>query len=635
MRVLKSWIARCAGLRRERACAVLALALGLCASLLAPAAAFASAGCDLVNSGQLTFSKGPGGTVTSPPFNAAFSPGDKLTLSVSNPGNAAFLSVPNSLVLKLGVAAVSGPTIANGTTLTLTAAGGETFAQVSVGETGGGQAVISVVCQAPPKSTATTLGSSANPSAAGQPVTFTATVTPTSAGTPTGTVTFKDGATTLGTVNLAGFAAAFTISTLATGSHQITAIYNGDANFAASTSPVLLQAVGTPADSVKLQALQVLATKVVAQDSGAAISGAVDSAITEGFSNGGAFVTPNSSGVRFNFAADPDGKPADAARSTDPFSSAGGSLARSFAPQNQSAAADRVDDVFGALAYAGVTKAPPRLVDQRDWLGWAEVRGAHLDHWGTGGLGTVAGASLLYGNQVNVLAGLTRRLAPNFLIGVLGGYETFDYRSDALLGRLKGDGWTVGSYLGWAVAPNIRFDAAVAYSGIGYDGTAGAAAGTFSGRRWLVSSGLTGTYQSYGVQIEPFARVYALWERENAYTDTLGTLQAQRNFSTGRASGGVKLAYPVAWTSTVALAPYVGLYGDYYFNTDDAALLAVAPAIPVTTVLDGWSARAIGGVAAKFANGAQVAVGGERSGIGGNFSIWTYRARASVPFGAQ
>ena len=28
-------------------------------------------------------------------------------------------------------------------------------------------------------------------------------------------------------------------------------------------------------------------------------------------------------------------------------------------------------------------------------------------------------------------------------------------------------------------------------------------------------------------------------------------------------------------------------------------------------------------------------VGGERGGIGGHFGLWTYRARASVPFGAH
>jgi hypothetical protein len=71
-----------------------------------------------------------------------------------------------------------------------------------------------------------------------------------------------------------------------------------------------------------------------------------------------------------------------------------------------------VDDAFGALAYAAPTKAPPRYVQERDWLGWAEVRFAVLNNWGfgTGAIGTVAGASMLYGSQINMIAGLTRRL---------------------------------------------------------------------------------------------------------------------------------------------------------------------------------------------------------------------------------
>jgi hypothetical protein len=93
--------------------------------------------------------------------------------------------------------------------------------------------------------TTTTLMSSASPSTYGQMVTFTATVDPTG-GTPTGTVTFKDSAATLGsgTLNTSGVATLST-STLAAGPHSITAIYGGDSNFAGSTSTVLAQMVNT------------------------------------------------------------------------------------------------------------------------------------------------------------------------------------------------------------------------------------------------------------------------------------------------------------------------------------------------------------------------------------------------------
>lgn len=493
--------------------------------------------------------------------------------------------------------------------------------------------------------TSTTLTSSLNPSRSGQPVTFTATVSG-SGGTPTSTVTFKDGAALLGSSPLAGGVATFTTAALTVGSHSITASYGGSATLAASMSASVIQVVNIPADSMRLRAMQVLAAPVAAQASGQAIAGAVDAAITEGFSEGGgAFITPSSTGTRFNFAADPETRTDYASDGANPFAAADGGFASPARSLDGSLRGDatrsRVNDGFNAMAYATKavpsTKAPPRIVAPPDWLGWAEVRGSVLGRWNDNSglvLGAVPGAPLLFGNQVNALAGLTRKLTPNFLIGALGGYETFDYRSDALQGRLKGEGWTVGAYLGWRVSQNIRLDTAVAYSGIGYNGTAGLAAGSFSGNRWLATGGLTGTYRAYSFEIEPSARVYALWEHENAYTDTLGTLQTARDFSTGRASGGVKVAYPVRWSDTVLVAPYVGLYGDYYFNTDNAGAI-VPGAIPTGPIMDGWSARATGGLAARFNGGAMVSAGADRAGIGGNFALWTYRVRASVPFAAQ
>jgi hypothetical protein len=87
--------------------------------------------------------------------------------------------------------------------------------------------------------TTTALSSSINPSDIGQNVTFTATVSA-GVGTPTGTVQFKDGANNLGSaINcVAGggntCTAQVSSSTL-TGTHTITAIYSGDANFSGST----------------------------------------------------------------------------------------------------------------------------------------------------------------------------------------------------------------------------------------------------------------------------------------------------------------------------------------------------------------------------------------------------------------
>jgi hypothetical protein len=94
----------------------------------------------------------------------------------------------------------------------------------------------------------TALASSANPSSTGQAVTFTATVT-SSGGTPTGNVNFLDGSTQLGSAALNGSGqATFMTSSLAAGTHSITASYVGNSNFAASTSAVLMQAINAAGD---------------------------------------------------------------------------------------------------------------------------------------------------------------------------------------------------------------------------------------------------------------------------------------------------------------------------------------------------------------------------------------------------
>jgi hypothetical protein len=110
---------------------------------------------------------------------------------------------------------------------------GDAIFQASTG------AVTQVVNKYP---TTTSLTSSPNPSQSGQAVTFTATVTP-AGPAPTGKVKFLDGATTLGSATLSGGVAKLTKSTLAVGTHPITAQYLGDAFSAKSTSGVVNQVV--------------------------------------------------------------------------------------------------------------------------------------------------------------------------------------------------------------------------------------------------------------------------------------------------------------------------------------------------------------------------------------------------------
>ncbi|HET8834717.1 MAG TPA: Ig-like domain repeat protein, partial [Gemmatimonadales bacterium] len=103
------------------------------------------------------------------------------------------------------------------------------------------------------KSTPTiALGSSVNPSAVGQAVTFTANLGG-SSGAPTGTVAFLDGATTLcAAAALSGGTATCSTSALASGSHSITASYGGSASYNPVVSSAVSQVVNLSTPNVAL-----------------------------------------------------------------------------------------------------------------------------------------------------------------------------------------------------------------------------------------------------------------------------------------------------------------------------------------------------------------------------------------------
>lgn len=96
------------------------------------------------------------------------------------------------------------------------------------------------------ENSATLLSSSPNPAYFGQAVTLSATVKG-AVGTPTGSFTFYDGAAVLSTVPLDSSAhASFTTSTLAVGSHPLSAVYAGNTIYATSKSPVVNEVILAP-----------------------------------------------------------------------------------------------------------------------------------------------------------------------------------------------------------------------------------------------------------------------------------------------------------------------------------------------------------------------------------------------------
>jgi YD repeat-containing protein len=172
--------------------------------------------------------------------------GQYLSLSVSANGGSmggALVTVLNPDGSQLTHGALTdtcaGNTCAGAASMTLGPLPATGVYTVLVQESAGGGASLSVLVSR--FTTSTTLTSSSNPSDVGNIVTLTAKVT--GGVSPTGTVSFSDGGSALGTATVNAAEATLSTSSLEQGTHSISASYSGDLSNLPSGSTVLSQQV--------------------------------------------------------------------------------------------------------------------------------------------------------------------------------------------------------------------------------------------------------------------------------------------------------------------------------------------------------------------------------------------------------
>jgi hypothetical protein len=165
-----------------------------------------------------------------------------FTATVSSPGT------PSGKVEFLNAATVLATiTLTSGSakyTTTKLPPGSNTITAMYLGDANNNGSTSAPIHQFVLAATTTTLMSSPNPSGYGQSVALTATITSSIGHPPNGeTVTFKQGATVLGTGALSGGTAKFSTIALGVGTKSLRAVYGGDSKFASSTSKPVRQVI--------------------------------------------------------------------------------------------------------------------------------------------------------------------------------------------------------------------------------------------------------------------------------------------------------------------------------------------------------------------------------------------------------
>lgn len=153
----------------------------------------------------------------------------------------------------LGTASISGTTATF--TTSFFSVGAQALTATYGGDSNNASSIGSLNLTVNQAASSISLASSGSSISYGQILTLTATVSASSPGRggPTGTVTFLDGTTSLGTAPITAGTATYTTTALAVGSHSLTASYSGDTNFTAAASSALSQTVGQASSAISLQ----------------------------------------------------------------------------------------------------------------------------------------------------------------------------------------------------------------------------------------------------------------------------------------------------------------------------------------------------------------------------------------------
>ena len=189
------------------------------------------------------------GTVTLPDsqYNKSLTVDSNANLTIPNGATlSGSITVNENGTLTVSGTVTNSGAITNNGTLT----GGGTINNNGSGTVTGDTGNVKVTY---PSTVTVTSDQDGNTAAPGTQVEFTATVSG-SGGTPTGSVTFKDGETILdGNVTLQDGKATYTTSNLEIGEHKITAVYSGDGSYTAKTSSELTFTVVGDVASISVQ----------------------------------------------------------------------------------------------------------------------------------------------------------------------------------------------------------------------------------------------------------------------------------------------------------------------------------------------------------------------------------------------
>jgi outer membrane autotransporter protein len=188
-----------------------------------------------------------------------------------------------------------------------------------------------------------------------------------------------------------------------------------------------------------------------------------------------------------------------------------------------------------------------------------------------------------------------------------------------------------GPYVGIKLAPNLLFDARVAWGTsqndiMLTDALAGTRTGSFDTTRWLATASLTGNYFRGPWRWSPQGSLAYGNEKYDSFTNSLGQQVSGSDVSIGRLTVGSEVGYGIMLKDGTFVEPHIGLTGIWNFHSDDLVINGVL-VTPNST-----RAKIEGGVTLRSPSGLSVRAAVAHDGIGdSNLSATTGKLWVNIP----
>ncbi len=587
-------------------------------------------------------------------------------------------ALPGGTILTASTGLVFGAPTASGTFSYTITASDSSVPPLTAAQTITGNIIVIV--------STSTLASSLNPSLLGQPVTFSATITPTVA---TGTVTFRDGATVLcNAVPVAGGVANCTLPFTTAGGHPITAAYSGSPAFAPSTSAVLVQTV----NDQRLKTVETIG-KFMSRRNDLIMGNAPDMSrqvdrlidadgdsssgpAPSGFTGGGAR-TPSlgTSGASSRLGAGPDAGDLSRMRfglrersqlvspDGNPFPTQSGVGAQFGNDGAWPAGGGSV--MTGPIRMTGNSDGAMRLgfsTSLRDFTRYTATEEARkageagagytawqgsvtkprfnpFDIWVEGKYTSFrdSGATTIQGNALDgqfglITVGADYVLNRSVLVGVMGQLDIMSQRSHREGTEASGRGWMAGPYATLRLTDNLFLQARGAWGQSSNEVSPFLTyTDKFESVRWLASTTLMGRWTHEAWSFRPSASVAYMEDLAKSYRDNFGIVIPEVRAQLGQAKAGPEFGYRWQYSSNLTIEPRVAMQAIWNF--------AGTTMVQGLGVINGQNAGPEGvrgrveiGQRATTSSGVAVDMSGSYDGIGSKgYEAYSARAQVHLP----